>query len=126
MSDRIRRPAGLTFPIPFPRVEGIPEIAQPAFELGARLQSDLISLCCNRAEAWLNLPSRMISIKSPGGVIAAQGDFLQQMQRDYARFVDSVLHDALIEPEEYEETRVAASPGEPPAREAAQKKREAA
>jgi hypothetical protein len=102
MRDRVQRSAGLVSPIPAPRLEGIPQIMQPAFELGAKLQSELICLCCHRTEAWLNFPSRMATCKTLTDVAAVQGAFLGEMQHDYAEFVDCVLRDTLIEQDEFQ------------------------
>lgn len=113
MSEAAPAASGLTSPIPVPRLEGIPEIMQPAFEFGARLQSECVSLWCHRAQAWLNLPSCMATCKSPTDVASVQGDFLGEMQHHYAQFVDGVLRDSLIEQDEFVENVEAAAEAPP-------------
>jgi hypothetical protein len=109
MITRASGAAGLASPIPVPRLEGIPEIMQPAFELGAKLQSEFVCLWCHRAQAWLNLPSRMATCKTPTDFVSVQGDFLNEMQLHYAQYVDGVLRDCLIEQDAFDATDEAAA-----------------
>lgn len=89
--------------IPTPRLQGVPDVFQSFVELGAKLQSELISLWSHRAEAWLNWPFRLIACKTATDVTQAQLAFVDEMRHHYALFADGMLRDALIEQEELEE-----------------------
>ena len=83
-----------------PRLEGIPDTMQPYMQLTAKLQSDWMTLWGKRSEAWLDWPNTLMTCRTTADVTQAQSAFLETMQKDYAAYLNSVLRDTMIEPEE--------------------------
>lgn len=83
--------------IPMLFLEEMPDAMRSLLDQSARLQSEFLTLCTHRAQAWLNWPKQMLACKNPSDLLDAEGAFLTTMQRHYREYFDSILHDVQIE-----------------------------
>lgn len=77
---------------PAPLLEQAPEAMRTFMDQSAKLQSELLTLCGQRAQAWLNWPKQMLACKNVTDVVDAEGAFLTTMQRHYREYFDSVMY----------------------------------
>jgi len=94
---------GLYVGIPTPKLEGVPETVRPFLEVGMKMQSELLELCGHRCNSWIDWPEQYCTCKTMEDLTTFQSSYLEKMQRDYAKFLDSILRDTLIEQDEFEE-----------------------
>ena len=87
----------LIFGLPTPQLDTIPEAMRPACEIGMKVQSDALELWSHRARAWMDWPETFYACKTVDELTKAQGEYLGQMQRDYAHFTDGMLRHMMIE-----------------------------
>ena len=89
--------------IPAPKLEGIPEAARPFVEMSMKLQAQILELYGHRCCAWLDWPDKSCTCKTMEDFTKVHSDYLTNMQRDYAQFMDRVLRETLVEQKEFEE-----------------------
>ncbi len=99
-------PAGrrdMTFGLPTPQLDHIPDAVRPVCELGMKVQSDTMELWSHRARAWMDWPETLSTCKTFDDLTRAQGEYLARMQKDYAHFTDGMLRHLMIEQDTFEE-----------------------
>ncbi|MDA7949041.1 MAG: hypothetical protein MPJ78_16385 [Hyphomicrobiaceae bacterium] len=87
----------LIFGLPTPQLDTVPEAMRPVCQIGMQLQSDALELWSHRARAWMDWPETFFACKTVDDLTKAQGEYLGQMQRDYAHFTDGMLRHIMVE-----------------------------
>lgn len=83
-SEKCAQESMLTLGMVFPGYEHMPEHLKPAAVMAARMQGEWMRLWARRAEAWLELPQKVLACKDVGDLAKVQTDFWATLGDQYA------------------------------------------
>ncbi|MEC9367829.1 MAG: hypothetical protein VX871_03975 [Pseudomonadota bacterium] len=83
-SDTTAQESMLSLGLFFPGYDQMPEHFKPAAIMATRMEAEMMRLWARRAQAWIELPSKVMACKGPGDMAKLQSEFWTTLGEHYA------------------------------------------